>query len=733
MSLNETIVIDSSDNEYYVDKISSRQTVMEQWNNYMDEKIEKLNKQNQILKYGKTVESDLFKGLAISINGRTIPSFIELKEMFIRNGGEFHNYYLNGKTTCIVATSITANKLKNLSGEEYYVHPNWVVDSINQKKLKDFKEYLIIKNQRSNFHDARNPNFIENYYGKSRLHLISTISQEAIQWVKMQQTNEYKHTFCHRHLLEKISNDDIYVKGRKVICHIDMDCFFVSVGLINRPELIGKPVVVTHSRSDNSKNSGFAEIASCSYEARKYGLSNGMILKDAIKVCSNLVKIPYEFKEYRKVSRIFYETIAGFTLNIKSISCDEMYVDFSDLCETLKILDIDELIRIVRNTVYEQTKVRCSIGCGGNMLLARLATKRAKPNNQFVVENVKEFMSQIKVIDLPGVGIKVAQRLTKSLGQITTCGSLLKEKKDSIIKAIGKANGEKLYNHVRGIDDRNVLDISERKSVSCDINYGIRFTTRDDVNIFFKQLANELEKKLLLINKSSKHITLKLMIRDASAPIEPSKYLGHGLCNTISKSTFSSQPIMTSNAIFDNLIKCYNCIEPIIKDIRGIGAHLSNLSENDNIINHSIKNFFPSTITKSNSKNSNNYKKLVEEIILDDSNILLDDFDSEISDFTDEDVEELEKPLPPMLLKKYEEYIFGCNFINSSVTINHKKILRRVFITYIKNGYINKVKENYIKFKNNIKENKEWIPVINSLKKMCNYVSGQIYGGYIID
>uniref|UniRef100_A0A0K0EJ34 DNA repair protein REV1 n=1 Tax=Strongyloides stercoralis TaxID=6248 RepID=A0A0K0EJ34_STRER len=733
MSLNKTIIIDSSDDDESGGQTSNRPTIMEQWTNYMSEKIEKLNKQNQILKYGKQIESDLFKGLAISINGRTIPTFIELKEMFIKNGGEFHNYFINGKTTCIVATSITANKLKNLSGNEYYVHPNWVVDSIKKRQLKDFKDYLIIKSQRSNVIDARDPNFIENYYGKSRLHLISTISQEANQWLKIQQANEYKHHFCYRHKLEKISNDIVYTGRRNVISHIDMDCFFVSVGLINHPELKGKPVVVTHSRSEDNKCGGYAEVASCSYEARKYGLSNGMIVKDAIKICPDLVKIPYNFEEYRRVSRIFYETIAGFTLNMKSISCDEMYVDFSDLCESLKIVDVDELLRIVRNTVYEQTKVRCSIGCGENMLLARLATKKAKPNGQFVVENIKKFMSQVKVVDLPGIGTKVAQSLIKSLGPITTCGLLLKVEKEAFIKAIGKANGEKLYNYIRGIDDRNVLDISERKSVSCDINYGIRFVTKDEVTTFFKQLANELEKKLLLINKGSKRVILKLMIRDPDAPIEPSKYLGHGLCNTISRSTYSSQPITTSKSIFEMLIKCYNCIEPVVSDIRGIGAHLSNLSKNNLAVNHSIQNFFPSKVKKINEKDNNSCINIEEEVDFDDSTTSLDSLDSETTDSIIGNTENLEKSLSPTVLKKYENDIFSNDFINSTVSENKKKMLRRVFITYIKNGTIKKVKENFKVFENKSKNYSEWLPVVESLKKLCNNVSGQIYSGYIFD
>uniref|UniRef100_A0A0N5B347 DNA repair protein REV1 n=1 Tax=Strongyloides papillosus TaxID=174720 RepID=A0A0N5B347_STREA len=726
MSLEGTILIDDSDDEGDTNKITTKQTIMEQWNSYMEDKIEKLNKQNQILKYGKSIESDIFKGLAICINGRTEPTFIELKEMFIRNGGEFHNYYLNGKTTCIVSTNITANKLKNLNGSEYYVHPNWVVDSVNQKVLKDFKDYLIIRNQRHNFPDARNPNFIENYYGKSRLHLISTMAQEAVKWVRFQREYEYKHDFCNRRLLGKISFDDNYVGRRKVICHIDMDCFFVSVGLINQPELVGQPVAVTHSRSEKNIHMGYSEIASCSYEARKCGLTNGMLIKDAMKLCPNLVKIPYNFEQYKTVSRIFYETIGGFTLDIKAISCDEMYVDFSDLCDTLRIANVEELIKIVRNTVYEETKCRCSIGCGKNMLLARLATKRAKPNGQYIVENVSRFMSQVEVSDLPGIGRKVTQRLGRTLGNVSTCKLLLKENKDTFINAIGRANGEKLFNHIRGIDDRNVLDLSERKSVSCDINYGIRFTTSDDLYDFFKQLSFELEKKLLSINKSCSHITLKLMIRDPSAPVEPSKYLGHGLCNNVSKSIHSGHPVSTENVIFKKLIKCFNFIKPVISDIRGIAVHLSGLSDGKHSTDRTIYDFF-STGSKNTKIDSS--RNLDQNVTTGTQILSSDTSESEMSDSLEE---EFEEPLSPKLLKTYEENVFSSAFITDTVTVDQKRKLNRIFITYITNGCINKVKHRFEEMRKKTENNSLWLPVIQSLKKTCNSFSEEVYGAYIL-
>jgi len=91
--------------------------------------------------------------------------------------------------------------------------------------------------------------------------------------------------------------------------HIDLDCFFVSVGLLSRPHLRGKATVVTHStgKEVNSKS----DIASASYEARKFGIRNGMWVSSAKELYPNLEVIPYDFDEYRRISELFFDTVAS--------------------------------------------------------------------------------------------------------------------------------------------------------------------------------------------------------------------------------------------------------------------------------------------------------------------------------------------------------------------------------------------------------------------------------------
>lgn len=164
--------------------------------------------------------------------------------------------------------------------------------------------------------DAKDPNFIRDYYAQSRLHMISTWGQEMKQFTKeLKQSSDQ--SFPGRQLVIEHLNESGTVgrtdklKGN-VIMHLDMDCFFVSVGLRERPSLKGQPVAVTHSKGKGptAEFVSSSEIASCSYEARRVGVTNGMWLGEALKLCPDIKTIPYDFEKYKTVSKELYEIVA---------------------------------------------------------------------------------------------------------------------------------------------------------------------------------------------------------------------------------------------------------------------------------------------------------------------------------------------------------------------------------------------------------------------------------------
>lgn len=182
---------------------------------------------------------------------------------------------------------------------------------------------------------AGDPNFLKDYYSRSRLHFISTWAQEMKSFVNKLKSEADSSSFDGLEKLKKYVEEKKATSGPSedlresgVFMHLDMDCFFVSVGLRKRPDLRGQPVAVAHSSAakgkmtstttgamiedatSKDKFSSCSDVASCSYEARACGVRNGMWLGDAKKMCPNLRIIPYDFEEYHAVLEKLYKIVA---------------------------------------------------------------------------------------------------------------------------------------------------------------------------------------------------------------------------------------------------------------------------------------------------------------------------------------------------------------------------------------------------------------------------------------
>lgn len=138
-----------------------------------------------------------------------------------------------------------------------------------------------------------------------------------------------------------------------------------------------------------------------------------------------MVIINYPFvKGYREVSKILYNTIATYTLDIEAVSCDEMYVDVRQIL-TKSGIGVENWATHIREEIFNATGCSCSTGFGANRLQARLATRKAKPSGQFYLAEhyLEQFMAEISVTDLPGVGRSTAAKLNE-IG-VKTCGDVL--------------------------------------------------------------------------------------------------------------------------------------------------------------------------------------------------------------------------------------------------------------------------------------------------------------------
>lgn len=507
------------------------------------------------------------------------------------------------------------------------VKPEWIADSLRENRLLDYSKYLLytnknraqpqiafkasakaedvkeeaevdpfamslmalnakIKNEaetpveETKTGTAVDSNFLEDFLKNSRLHHIATLGA-GFKFHITDLRKKHDGTFPHREeLRSKLRRCEAAPPSPEVVMHIDMDCFFVSVSLQKHPQLKGVPVAVTHSKGRNESEDfhSLAEIASCSYEARAKGLKNGMFVGAALKLCPELKTIPYDFEEYRRTAFTLYDTIARFTLDIEAVSCDELYADLHSLLVDCQV-DVMDFVTMLRREIFEQTGCTCSVGVGSNRLQARMATKAAKPDGQFSLlsADVELYMKEQKIRDLPGVGPNTAHQLTQL--KLETCGQLQNLPLQLLRQTFGNKFGLTLQMMARGVDDKKLVFEQVRKSVSVEVNYGIRFNEDQEVQTFLKQVADELSKRLKEIDKKGKLLTLKLMVRAKDASVETAKFMGHGVAEKVSKSAQLLASTDDSVAIHNNVLKLLASFNIPPHELRGIGVQMSKLDE----------------------------------------------------------------------------------------------------------------------------------------------------------
>ncbi|XP_057247657.1 DNA repair protein REV1 isoform X3 [Beta vulgaris subsp. vulgaris] len=409
------------------------------------------------------------------------------------------------------------------------------------------------------------PNFVENYFKNSRLHFIGTWrNRYRKQFACL--TNKIKHTTS--------EVDATSTSQKATIIHMDMDCFFVAVVIRNRPDLMDKPVAVCHSDSPR----GTAEISSANYPARDYGVKAGMFVRDAKARCPHLVIVPYNFEAYEEVADQFYNILHKHCDKVQAVSCDEAFLDITGS----DVTDPEILVSEIRKEILESTGCTASAGIGANMLMARLATRNAKPDGQCYIppEKVDEFLLDLPIKTLPGIGYVLEQKLKKK--GVQTCGQLQMFSKEALQRDFGTKTGEMLWNYCRGVDNRLVGVIQESKSVGAEVNWGVRFKDIRDSEHFLSSLCKEVSLRLQGCGLQGRTFTLKIKKRRKDAK-EPAKYMGCGDCENLSHSM--TVPVATDDVdILQRItMRLYGSFHIDVKDIRGIGLQVTKLESDDNM------------------------------------------------------------------------------------------------------------------------------------------------------
>jgi nucleotidyltransferase/DNA polymerase involved in DNA repair len=395
------------------------------------------------------------------------------------------------------------------------------------------------------------PNFIDNYFKNSRLHHIGAWVDE---FTKIRPDL--------RKIKPRYSEADYAGGAQTVVLHIDMDCFFVSVGVRDKPELQGKPVAVSHASNyaRGSPRKGIAksgaEVSSCNYLARDKGVRATMRVGEAFRCCPDLTVIPYVFDQYMEVTKAIYGVFFSYSHRVECVSCDEAFVELPGH------LDGVALANEIRARILTETKCPSSAGVGANKLTAKLATNRAKPDGcQALFMSDPEhvaYLDSLSVDKMHGIGRKSAQKLMQSEWQVTT----VKEMKQLSVQDLHKVTGSKKerkksastssadgsgtdqaqqwYDMIRGKDDSKLKLNPVRQSISVIISYGVRFTHWAQVAHFLDGVCAHIVQKMMRGRLRGRHIAMTvyqtLGVIDQKKKPDKKDHLGHGFCTRFSQS-----------------------------------------------------------------------------------------------------------------------------------------------------------------------------------------------------
>ena len=240
-----------------------------------------------------------------------------------------------------------------------------------------------------------------------------------------------------------------------VLCHVDMDAFYVSVALRDAPELRGRPVWVGGATR--------GVVLSASYEARAYGVEGGMSSTRARRLCPDAVAIAPDYDAYEAVSEGVFAIFETITPHVEAVSLDEAFLDVTGAVRRLgSPTDIAELIRAL---VADEQGVPCSVGIAPTKLAAKMASSHAKPNGVHEVRpgEVLAFLHPLDVERVWGVGPATATALHR-LG-LHTVGDIANTPKSTLQRALGPHAGGELWELSWGIDPRRVVAAPAEHSV----------------------------------------------------------------------------------------------------------------------------------------------------------------------------------------------------------------------------------------------------------------------------
>lgn len=293
--------------------------------------------------------------------------------------------------------------------------------------------------------------------------------------------------------------------SESAILHVDMDAFFASVELLERPDARGKPAIVGHA-------GGRGVVTSATYEARRYGVRSAMPMSQALRLCPNAIILPPHYERYTEYSAKVMEIFREVTPLVEPLSIDEAFLDVSGARRLLG--SPRRIAELIRSRVWEETGLTCSVGVAATKFMAKLASGRAKPDGLLVIPRAETltFLRPLPVGALWGVGASTQASLER-MGLLTV-GDLADAPLHVLQKAVGDAGGRKLHDLANGRDARRIVTESREKSIGHENTFGTDVGDLDTLRREFLRLSGRVGERLRTHAMIARTVSIKVRFSD---------------------------------------------------------------------------------------------------------------------------------------------------------------------------------------------------------------------------
>jgi len=338
------------------------------------------------------------------------------------------------------------------------------------------------------------------------------------------------------------------------VLHADMDAFFASVELRERPDLRGRPLVV-------GGKGGRSVVLAATYEAREYGIHSAMPMARARRLCPALVIIEPTRGAYEHASRAVMDIFRSITPIVEPLSLDEAFLDVGGAVRRLG--SPGTIAAMIRARVADEQRLPCSVGVATTKFIAKLASSQAKPNGMLVVpgEAVLQFLHPLPIGALWGVGERTEEVLQR-LG-LRCIGDIAQTPESTLVSALGPAAGAHLHALAWGRDERSVTPNEPERSIGSEETFGADVGDAPTIHRELLRLSERGAARLRATGQVGRTVSIKVRFADF---------------RTITRSRTLSEPTDVARVIYDTARGLFDVLDRRGALIRLIGVRIEGLA-----------------------------------------------------------------------------------------------------------------------------------------------------------